>query len=368
MASPLAEEPRHLAEILVATTWYCNLRCNYCFVDQQALGNLGAPMSGPLAARVVDAMDEAFSDWEQISFHLYGGEPLTNLPAMRAMVTQAATRAHGRVRFAITTNGTVDDPEVFSLLEAGRFQVILSLDGPAPVHDACRRTQGNAPTHARVMAFLARLRRETQCWVRASAVVRQGWSLREATDYLLSLPVDAIKAQCVRAPVHFPGTLDACAHKTYLADLDHAGDAVILDLEAGRIPRDDRFSARVLQLLTGRARRHFCGAGRSVFGVTPEGSILPCILRPQTDALGHVDTTSPGWFKAAQAWRAVHRTRLTCSACEALSLCGGGCPSLMPICGDGECSIIRKNVEVAKRIYAHFRSRPEKLLQLAGIP
>ena len=39
----------------------------------------------------------------------------------------------------------------------------------------------------------------------------------------------------------------------------------------------------------------------------------------------------------------------------------------MPVCGDDECDLIRKNCEVATMIFERFRSNPEALLALAGI-
>ena len=42
------------------------------------------------------------------------------------------------------------------------------------------------------------------------------------------------------------------------------------------MPRDDRYSSRVLQLLKGDRRDAFCGAGDTIFGITPSGDVLPC--------------------------------------------------------------------------------------------
>jgi uncharacterized protein len=321
-----------------------------------------------LAERVVDALDEGLAGAEAIGIHLYGGEPLTNLPALKALVRRAGTKRCGSFRFTITTNGAVASPAVFDLLEEGRFQVVLSIDGPAHVHDRVRRTRRGAPTHARVMRFLNELRARTHCWVRGSAVVRSGWSLAEATAYLRSLPVDAIKAQAVRVAGGTPLALRPFERRTYLGDLEAAGRQVIDDLEAGRTPRDDRFSARVLQLLVGRARRFFCGAGESVFGVTPEGAVRPCVLLPPgAGELGHVDDPPARWLRAGVRWNAVRSVRSECEACSARPLCGGGCPALMPVCGEEECDLIRKNCEVATSIFEHFRVRPEVLLALGGV-
>lgn len=363
-------EPSHYsAEVLVATTWDCNLNCSYCFVRDRGLLNGKKRMPPSLAIQVVDALDKGLTHVETICVHLYGGEPLTNLPAMKALITRAKEKARGRFRFAITTNGTIASPAAIELLAAGNFQVVLSIDGPAEIHDECRRDLAGQNTHRRVMHFLQQLKLHTGCWVRGSAVVRSGWSLMQANAYLRSLPVDAIKAQAVRLPARTRYSLSATEQRAYLDDLEKVGNQVISELEAGLMPRDDRFSSRVLQLLTGIERRTFCGAASTTFGVTPDGTVLPCVLIDPADAsLGHIRDDPKTWIDAGQRWLASRGLRAQCQSCSALPLCGGGCPALIPVCGEDECDLIRKNCEVAKTIFDHFGSHPEALLALAGVP
>lgn len=298
--------------------------------------------------------------------HLYGGEPLLHLDPIRSMLERARSKAPGRFTFAITTNGTVDSDEAITLLGEGRFEVVLSIDGPPQVHDECRRTARGTPTHRRVMRFLQRLRERTDCWVRGSTVVRSGWGLADAEAYLRSLPLDAIKAQAIRVPADSPHALDAIERAAYLQDLERVGDQVIDDLERGNVPRDDRYSNRVLQLLKGEARERFCGAGRSVFGVTPAGEVRPCLL-VEGDTLGHIDDDDHQWREVGERWRSARQVRQECRGCEAMPLCGGGCPAMLAVCGADECDLVRQNCRVARRIFGQFRDRPEALLPLAGI-
>lgn len=324
-------------------------------------------MSPELARRVVDSLDKGLSGFEVICIHLYGGEPLCNLPALEAMISRAEEK-RGRFRFAITTNGYSSSAEAISLLDRGRFQVVLSIDGPAEIHDSCRVTATGRPSHAAVLRFLDRLRSGTRCWVRGSSVVRSGWSLREASAYLATLPVNVVKAQAVRLPPGRPYALSDSEKIDYLRDLEEVGRQVVEDLEKGRPPRDDRFSSRVLQLLKGTKRKHFCGAGASNFGVAPDGTVLPCVLMDAGEhRLGDVFGDPETWVRSGRKWRANSRPKKNCGGCTVSGLCGGGCPALMPLCGDGECEIIRKNCEVAMTIYRHFIDRKEALLALAGI-
>ncbi len=365
---PCSEFSAKYAEVLVANTWECNLSCSYCFVERQLLNTAGGHMTPALADRLVDALDLAFPDVETVCIHLYGGEPLVNLPAIQAMVQKASQKPEGRFAFAITTNGTITTPEVFELLEAGRFYVILSIDGPAPIHDECRRTQGSEPSHFMVMRFLKTLRRRTNCQVWGSAVVRSGWSLAEAEAYLSSLPVDAIKAQAIRACQGDSFALKPDERRNYLDDLAALGRMVIEDLEAKQRPRDDRFSSRVFQLLKGISRERYCESGLFSFGITPDGTVLGCLLLDSDEnRIGRIDDDPSTWRRAGAVWTSSRSPGAECENCAAMPLCGGGCPAINPICGESECEIVRKNCEVAREIYEHFRDRPQALLGLAGI-
>jgi radical SAM protein with 4Fe4S-binding SPASM domain len=199
-------------------------------------------------------------------------------------------------------------------------------------------------------------------------VVRSGWGLYQATEHLRSLPVDVIKAQAVRGFVGAPYTLTGKEIQAYLEDLEAIGSRVIAELEAGQMPRDDRFSSLVLQLLKGEKRQAFCAAGDSTFGIAPSGDVLPCILLdPKGNILGHVNDDPKSWRKAGYHWKTSRPLRSECRACSYFYMCGGGCPALMPVCGTEECTIIRKNCDVARSIFEHFRSTPEVLLGLVGI-
>jgi uncharacterized protein len=356
------------AEVLVATTWRCNLRCSYCFVEQTRLSASGQRMSPQLASRVVDALDEGLADVGSICLHLYGGEPLTNLPALAALLDRAEEKPPGRFTFAITTNGTCGTPRAIELLGRGRFRIVLSIDGPPEVHDDCRRTAAGEPTHARIRRFLDDLNARTDCPVRVSAVVRPGWRLADAVAYLETLPAEMLKAQAVRGPAGSPWNLSPEEREAYLADLEILGEKVAADVEAGRMPKDDRFSRRVLQLLAGIERNVFCAAGETTFGITPAGDVLPCVLMDGLDhRLGHIREDPAAWREAGRRWRESRPARPECESCAARPLCGGGCPALMPVCGADECDLVRKNCAVATSIYERFRSTPGDLLALAGL-
>lgn len=366
-----AHPPVDKVEIMVNVTQECNLACRYCFVSQGKFGYGKKRVRKLLphhAKRVVEALPEAFPRAQEFCIHFYGGEPLLNLPAIRVAVDTASSIGDPRFSFAITTNGTICSNEALAILRKGRFNVILSIDGPPPIHDAVRRTASGKPTHAKVLKFLNQLKTE-KLFVRGSSVVRRGWSLREACTYLNTLPVDAIKAQAVRLPLGNELALNEREYQEYFKHLKEIANEVIDCVRRGEYPKDDRFNHRVLQLLRGTRRIAFCGAGRWTFGLAADGTVLPCALLAGHEgmSLGNIDEPSEKWVERGRIWAEKHGPRSECQSCWALPLCGGGCPAILPVCGEDECRMVRANCEMAIAIYGAFLDRPSDLLTLAGV-
>jgi uncharacterized protein len=285
------------------------------------------------------------------------------------MVERAARKKNGRIQFSVTTNGTVLNDEVIDILNKGNFSIVLSIDGPPEVHNECRLKVDGSPSQADVIKFLDTVRAQTKCHVTGSSVIRSGWGLRQATDFLRNLPIHTIKAQAVRVPEGTPYALSPKERQQYMDDLEYIGQETIKDLEAEKFPLDRRYANRVLSLLKGSERNSFCGAGNTTYGITPDGKVLPCILLDEKEYyLGHINDAPVTWREAGKSWKA-KPLRPECHECGDLSLCGGGCPAMYSVCAEDECELVAKNCEVARKIYKHFvdKGKPEDLLGLAGI-
>ena len=144
----------------------CNMRCGYCYYLGKAALFPQGPWRMPedLLERFIAQRLEA-SPGPTTHFEWHGGEPtILGLDYFRHIVRlQNAHRPSGRrVSNGIQTNGLLlDEPWATFLKEEG-FSVGLSLDGPADLHDAFRRTAAagaTGNTHARVAAAFQLLKR-----------------------------------------------------------------------------------------------------------------------------------------------------------------------------------------------------------------
>jgi uncharacterized protein len=78
---------------------------------------------------------------KSLSLHFGSGEPLLEMDLLRKLVTFATDRAKSlgiRLGFELTTNATLVDKKIAEFLAVNSFNVRVSCDGPAPIHNAFR--------------------------------------------------------------------------------------------------------------------------------------------------------------------------------------------------------------------------------------
>jgi len=141
----------------------CNLDCGYCYyLSRRDLFPAGERFR--MGAEVLDAYVRSFiaaSPGPVVHFVWHGGEPtLAGIDFYRrALELQRRHLPEGWTCLNnLQTNGTLLDDGWCAFLAEHHFTVGLSVDGPAPLHDAGRPDRRGRPTHARAMRGLRLLR------------------------------------------------------------------------------------------------------------------------------------------------------------------------------------------------------------------
>ena len=152
-----------LSLLVVQATPYCNLDCDYCYLpDRHDRRRLEPALLDPILDTVLSSpfVEEPFT----LLWH--AGEPLMVPPAFYDEASRRITAAlerHGQrdllIPQAIQTNATVIDERWCACFERNQMQVGVSLDGPAALHDAHRRTRTGLGSHAATMRGIAQLQR-----------------------------------------------------------------------------------------------------------------------------------------------------------------------------------------------------------------
>lgn len=361
-------------QVMVNVSQTCNLACTYCFTDEGQFAHkepIPSFLTEEMARKLVQTMPQANPNSHKYRLHFYGGEPLLNIHAIRACVEEAERMEDKLFEFSITTNGSLVNDEIITLLERGNFTICLSIDGPPEIHNQYRKTKNGEGTHSRVMNFLERVRKNTNCRIQGSSVIRSGWSLKSAIKYLKTLPVDLFKAQAVRVDKADPMALSPAERAEYVSHLSEVAADVIEALEREESPRDDRLNSFLMQLILKKRRRYFCEAGSNMFGMSSNGRFYLCSLLAGRDSadLGTLQDAEFQWLGRGKTWAAEFQPQSKCADCWALPLCGGGCLAMNSVCGGDDCDYIRGTCEAALKVYTHFKKKKKlhDLLIIAGI-
>jgi uncharacterized protein len=146
-----------ISQLLVKVATRCNIDCSYCYWFRDAsVYDKPKLMSADVLRQLLLRVEEHIAKHSLVDFPiiLHGGEPLLwgveNFHRFAQACEDISSRTGCEIPIAVTTNGLLIDDEWLDCLEAHDISVAISLDGPAHIHDAHRRTfQGNG-THAAV--------------------------------------------------------------------------------------------------------------------------------------------------------------------------------------------------------------------------
>ncbi len=130
-----------LKQLTLQVTQQCNLRCAYCVYsgNYYTREHSDKKMPWEIALKALDYMISHSTETEEVCFSFYGGEPLLEFEMIKKSVLYVEENMEGRkFTFAMTTNGTLLNPEVAEFLAEHKFSLAISLDGSKEEHDANR--------------------------------------------------------------------------------------------------------------------------------------------------------------------------------------------------------------------------------------
>jgi len=326
----------------------CNLGCTYCYAGGGEFGGAPASMSPEVVAAAVDRLFHDVSAGETVRLAFLGGEPLTNRAGLKAAVERAERLALERgaeVLFSITTNGTLLDAPVAAYLADKRFNVTVSLDGPAEVHDRLRPFKNGKGSFQRIADRLAPLI-ERQDEIELSArvtVTPRNLDLIQTLDALSDLGFRTVGFSPMVSSPTGADEMSGGQFDELLSQMIACGQQFENSLRGGAHHPFANLASALHELHRGTHRPYPCGAGAGYLGVSADGELSAChrFVGDPSAKFGDVWT---GLDQARQtAWlaeRNVHAQE-PCRSCWARYLCGGGCHHEVLRRGRPACDFIR---------------------------
>ncbi|MBY5917732.1 cyclophane-forming radical SAM/SPASM peptide maturase GrrM/OscB [Rhizobium leguminosarum] len=329
--------------LIMQPTAFCNIDCLYCYLPNR---NDRKIMSIETARQAAAFVFESAIAAVDLTVVWHAGEPLVVPPdwyrkAIAAMQTAAPVDV--RPVHAIQTNGMlIDDRWCHFFLEVG-MQVGVSIDGPARLHDARRRTRSGGGTHATTMRGVERLQRHG---VPFHVICVVGRDTLDAADELMDFfaaegitrigfNIEEIEGPTRHSTLEAPGTIDG--YRRFLERVLQRSDSYNPPIA---IRERDEILALLKSPLFGRFRGNSQNVPLGIVTVAADGALftfspeLAGLKEPRFDdfVIGRLpDATvesvlaSPN-FQAmwAEIEAGTNRCKRTCAYFD---LCLGGAPS-----------------------------------------
>lgn len=148
-----------MPQLTLEVTEECTSHCRYCGYTE-----LGDRVSSPrymtegTALNAVRAFLRHSHAAEDRCVSFWGGEPLLGFDLIRRVVQCVNDSVTRPVRYQFTSNAALINEEISTFLARHRVGLLVSLDGPQPIHDRHRVTKSGHGTYGATMGGLATLK------------------------------------------------------------------------------------------------------------------------------------------------------------------------------------------------------------------
>ncbi len=322
-----------LTTLILNVNTGCNLSCTYCYKEDLATPAAGEKMDFATAQQSIEMLLNESPDQPRYNLVFFGGEPLSNLPLIKQVVTYAEQRfpeLGKQVDFSITTNATLLKDDVIAYLNRHRFGIAISMDGPKAYHDRNRITVGGQGTYEvvakKVKSLLAQYDSRP---VGARVTITHGVTdIIGIWDHLFN---DLGFHEVGFAPVT---SGDITSYNLTEAELEQVFTEMkqlgARYLEAALKNRNIGFS-NMHQLMTdiyeGNKKALPCGAGAGMVAIDKDGGVNLCHRFTGSDMplFGDVNQGLNHEQLSRFLEQRMDRTDTGCDSCRIRNLCSGGC-------------------------------------------
>jgi len=315
-----------ITEMELMLTEDCNQRCDYCFVEGKNQFNR---MSWKVARKAVDFLLRESRDEPAVKILYFGGEPMLEFDLIKkvTLYAEAEGRKTGKkVRFDMTTNGTLFDEDKTAFLARHRIRFLLSIDGDRSTHDRHRRSLDGESSYEKITRTLG-LMKKYQPWLGARMTAHPD-TVGRIYDNVLHLASLGINHFLIGPATGIEWTdrgLDA-----YRDQMIKVIGWLKEQLAAGR---HFRVSTLEENFETMGNRRHVwgCRAGRHSVTVNSRGEIYPCSKMLGVEGLkgilplGDLDEGITEIYNRLVLCGMVPVEREKCEKCRWAVYCMGGC-------------------------------------------
>lgn len=318
----------------------CDLCCNYCFEDSPELNKPFRPtnMKRETAKLAIDLFSKMTAKYGSLEkkkvIHLYGGEPLLNYKVVKFAISYIQSLKREKVlpdncQIAIITNGTFLSDKIAAFFFENDVTVGLSIDGPKDINNIHRFSKKKDfdvfKASKRALDILKK--NKNKVGLSVTLTPESVSNFQSVLDFLTEEVgwVDGLSLNIL----HFnpkmeipPGYYEKAAECQLIA-FERFRDLKIYE---------DRIMRKAEAFISQNLIFSDCGVVGNQLVIAPDGRIGVCqdFIKPRTYFNGSVldtdfDPIHSGLFND---WKTRSPFFMKdCLKCEAIGICGGGCPA-----------------------------------------
>lgn len=308
----------------------CNLLCPYCFARDSRNRFAFKSMDVTTSLRAIDYMISTNPNSKDYTIAFFGGEPFLETDIIELIIKETLKKySHKVIHFTATTNGTILNNKILSLLNDYDFSLMISLDGPQEITNKLRpHINPKKETFSTVMKNVAILKENSVSIDFRATVVAGDTNILSIAQFFEQQKVPYHLAFCF-------GTQDK--ENIYSAwyqdnvtklsnDIDELFEFYYTLIQNKQFIWGFYFLETIRDIAL-RTRSNFsCGAGINMFSVTDKGDIFSCMnYTPLANTkIGNIHTGIDAKSNSLYKAKPIQET-VECNKCNARYFCSGGC-------------------------------------------
>ncbi|KGP76348.1 hypothetical protein JT05_04890 [Desulfosporosinus sp. Tol-M] len=319
-------------------TELCNLACSYCFIENKMDGSIVREkvMTKERAKKGLDFFckqiqkDESMFK-EEKNIIIYGGEPLINFGTLKHLLNlidqyKVLGKLPDKTNVSIITNGTLLTSEIAEVLKNNNISIAVSLDGSNECANSCRKFQSGDKAFDDIIKGIE---------AASSVGCNCGLSITLTEETIKDLP--QIEAVVDKYDISSLGFNILMTDENFQVSPKYNEEASEFIIKAFELFREkgiyeDRMMRKAKSFSNSKIYLYDCGAlGGNQIVIAPDGQVGIChgylYNREYFPTSIDDDTFDPTTNDVYLEWN--KRTPINmeqCIDCEALGICGGGCP------------------------------------------
>lgn len=319
-----AIDDQDISIMYLIVTSNCNLACSYCYLSELLEEKPNQNMRIDTARKAIDLFSKNIrrNEVHNPEIIFYGGEPLLNLDLIE-FALDYASKVLPNCRFVLNTNGTFVNEKAIQIMKKYNIEVGLSIDGTKAIHDSCRVDKGGKGTFDRAMTGYRKLvKKGINVGISCTITPQNVKHLTKITEWLINEEgTSALGFNLLIGPPVI--SEDDYSKKAAQALLD----SYQIAWKAGVY--EERMARRVNAFSDGVVSLNDCGGCGLQVVITPDEKIGVCqaFMNTGENFMDLTQIDNPQDHELWSLWRKRSPFNMEhCLKCEALGICGGGCP------------------------------------------